>query len=141
MTQKIPDAYVPNESGFDLEPFHRLITRLRDPESGCPWDKSRTLEQMGGTLVEEAGEAAEALANADHAHQCEELGDVMLNVMLAVRIAEEQGFFTWKDVITGVTSKLIRRHPHVFGGMTAKNPEEALEMFLAAKAREKKQNV
>ena len=82
-------------------------------------------------------EAAEALVSSDHVHQCEELGDVFLNVMLATAIAEEQNLFTWRDVVEGVTAKLVRRHPHVFGGQTADSPEEALRMFLAAKATEK----
>lgn len=133
----IPETYRPNGDGLDVSPFHRLIERLRDPERGCPWDRTRTLETMGKPLVSEAAEAAEALAASDHAHQCEELGDVFLNVMLATVIAEERGLFTWKDVIEGVSAKLVRRHPHVFGDTPAESPEEAMEMFLAAKAKEK----
>ena len=133
----IPETYRPHGDGFDVSPFHRLIARLRDPENGCPWDRSRTLEKMGSSLTSEAAEAAEALAADDHAHQCEELGDVFLNVMLATVIAEEQGLFTWKDVVEGVSAKLVRRHPHVFGDTPAATPEEAMEMFLAAKAGEK----
>ncbi len=134
---EIPQEYRPDGDGFDVRPFHHLIQRLRHPEKGCPWDKSRTLETMGNSLVEEAGEAAEALASDNHAHQCEELGDVFLNLMLATVIAEEQGAFTWRDVVETVSAKLIRRHPHVFGGCTAETPEQAMEMFLAAKAKEK----
>ena len=137
MNSGIPEAYRPGENGFDIAPFHELIRHLRHPEKGCPWDKSRTLETMGKPLTDEAVEAAEALATDDHAHQCEELGDVLLNIMLATVIAEEQGLFTWRDVVEGVSAKLVRRHPHVFGGETANSPEEAMTMFLAAKAREK----
>lgn len=137
MEEAIPDPYRPLGDGFDISPFHALIQKLRHPEEGCPWDKSRTLENMGKPLTDEAAEAAEALASDDSAHQCEELGDVLLNVMLATVIAEEQGLFTWKDVVEGVSTKLIRRHPHVFGGKNANTPEEALQMFLAAKAEEK----
>ena len=85
----------------------------------------------------EAAEAADALLGDDYAHQCEELGDVLLNVMLAVVIAEEEGRFAWRDVVMGVSEKLVRRHPHVFGDTPAANAEEAMRMFLAAKAKEK----
>ncbi len=135
---EMPHEYKPTGDGLDLAPFHALIRRLRHPEQGCPWDQSRTLETMGKPLVDEAVEAAEALAGLDSAHQAEELGDVLLNIMLATVIAEEEGAFTWRDVVEGVSAKLIRRHPHVFGGCTADSPEQAMEMFLAAKAKEKK---
>ena len=137
MPENIPEAYRPSADGYDIKPFHELIARLRHPEHGCPWDKSRTLATMGGPLTGEAEEAAEALASDDAAHQCEELGDVLLNVMLATVIAEEEGRFSWRDVVEGVSAKLVRRHPHVFGGQTADSPEEAMRMFLAAKATEK----
>ncbi len=137
MTDTIPESYRPDGDGFDVRPFHSLIERLRHPEHGCPWDRTRTLEKMGKPLLGEAAEAAEALAGNDAAHQCEELGDVFLNVMLATVIAEEQGVFTWRDVVDGVTAKLVRRHPHVFGDTPANSPEEAMSMFLEAKAREK----
>ena len=137
MDTDIPEAFRPSGDGFDIRPFHGLISLLRDPERGCPWDKSRTLENMGKPLTDEAIEAAEALAADDHEHQCEELGDVLLNVMLATVIAEEQGLFTWRDVVEGVSAKLVRRHPHVFGGEIAASPEDAMRMFLSAKASEK----
>lgn len=138
MQEPIPEPYRCHADGFDVAPFHRLMERLRHPELGCPWDKSQTLPDMGKPLTDEAVEAAEALAGDDHAHQCEELGDVFLNVMLATVIAEERGLFTWRDVVEGVTAKLIRRHPHVFGDAgTAASPEEALRLFKEAKAKEK----
>jgi tetrapyrrole methylase family protein/MazG family protein len=137
---EIPETYRPAGDGLDLSPFHRLIRRLRDPERGCPWDRRQTLESVGKPLVSEAAEAAEALAASDHGHQCEELGDVLLNVMLAAVIAEEEGAFTWRQVMDGVSAKLVRRHPHVFGDTPAASPEEAMAMFLAAKAKEKGRN-
>ena len=140
MSDAIPEAYRPTGDGFDISPFHDLIRHLRHPEKGCPWDKSRTLATMGKPLTDEAVEAAEALASDDAAHQCEELGDVLLNVMLATVIAEEEGLFTWRDVVDGVSAKLVRRHPHVFGGQSAASPEEAMQMFLAAKAGENGRN-
>lgn len=138
MPEPIPEPYRCHADGFDVAPFHRLIAQLRHPELGCPWDKSRSLPDMAETLTGEATEAAEALASDDHAHQCEELGDVFMNVMLATVIAEEQGLFTWRDVVEGVTAKLIGRHPHVFGdaGATA-CPEEAMRLYQEAKAKEK----
>lgn len=139
MSEEIPEAYRPSGNGLDITPFHALIRHLRHPEEGCPWDKGMTLEKMGKPLTDEAVEAAEALASNDHAHQCEELGDVLLNVMLATVIAEEKGVFTWRDVMDGVSAKLVRRHPHVFGEQKAGNAEEAMRMFLSAKAGEKRQ--
>lgn len=138
LSESIPEPYRPAGDGFDVRPFHQLIQRLRHPELGCPWDQTRTLKTMGKSLTDEAVEAAEALAGEDAKHQCEELGDVFLNIMLAVVIAEEQGLFSWREVIDGVSAKLVRRHPHVFGGVTAANPEEAMRLFLSAKAAEKK---
>lgn len=138
MQESIPESYRSHADGCDVAPFHRLIQRLRHPDLGCPWDKSQTLASMGKPLTDEAAEAAEALAKEDHAHQCEELGDVFLNVMMATIIAEEEGLFTWRDVVDGITAKLIRRHPHVFGDAgVAASPEEALRLFREAKAKEK----
>lgn len=126
-----------SERNFDVGTLHEIMKRLRDPATGCPWDSSRTLPDLAKTLIGEAEEAGEALRGNDAAHQCEELGDVLLNVMLAVVIAEEKGLFRWEDAVKGVCDKLVRRHPHVFGGQTASSPEEAMAMFLAAKAAEK----
>lgn len=137
MTTDIPEEYRPDGDAFDVGPFHKLMRHLRHPEKGCPWDREQTLAKMGKPLLSEAQEAAEALAADDSAHMCEELGDVFLNLMLATVIAEEQGLFTWRDVVEGVSAKLVRRHPHVFGGQTATSPDEAMRMFLEAKAAEK----
>lgn len=140
MTTEIPEEYRPAGTGLDLAPFHRLVSHLRHPELGCPWDKSRTLEKMAKTIREEAEETAVALEKGDFPNQAEELGDILLNVMLAVIIAEEEGRYTWKDVVDGVSAKLIRRHPHVFGDTPAASAEEATRMFLAAKAKEKEKS-
>lgn len=137
MPKSIPAEFQPMADGLDISPFHALIQRLRHPEEGCPWDKTRTLALMGEPLTSEAVEAAEALSGQNAAHQAEELGDVLLNVMLAVVIAEEEKRFTWKDVIEGVTAKLVRRHPHVFGEYRAENAEQAMAIFQEAKAKEK----
>ncbi len=137
VTTDIPDEFRPDADGFDVRPFHSLITALRHPETGCPWDREQTLGKMAKPLLAEAAEAAEALAAGDRAHMAEELGDVFLNIMLATVIAEEEGAFSWRDVVEGVSRKLIRRHPHVFGGKTASTPDEAMRLFLEAKAAEK----
>ncbi|MDR2390648.1 MAG: hypothetical protein LBE84_03065 [Planctomycetota bacterium] len=133
----IPEPWRPGSDGDNIRPFHDLIRYLRHPEFGCPWDGSRTLESMGKPLLDEAAEAAEALASGNARHQCEELGDVFLNLMLATVVAEESGLFTWRDVVAGITAKLVRRHPHVFGEKRAANPDEAMRMYLEAKAGEK----
>ncbi|MDR1534708.1 MAG: nucleotide pyrophosphohydrolase [Planctomycetota bacterium] len=134
----VPPAYLPGGDGLDIHPFHELVRRLRHPERGCPWDKSRVLADMGQPLLEEAREAAEALSGDDPGSQSEELGDVFLNLMLATVIAEESGLFSWREVVAGITAKLIRRHPHVFGDRRADSPEEALRLFREAKEKEKR---
>ena len=107
-------------------------------ENGCPWDKSRTFENLREDLLEECCEALDAAGKNDAASLCEELGDVMLTVMLYVKIAEKDGLFALNDVINGITEKIIRRHSHVFGDKKAVTPEESLANWDAEKRLEKK---
>jgi len=113
----------------------RLMARLRSPE-GCPWDREQTHLSIRENLGEECGELLEAIDAGDDAMMREELGDVLLQVVFHARIAEEEGRFTVDDVLEGLCEKLIRRHPHVFGGARAENTEEALRFWKEAKARE-----
>ena len=94
--------------------FYEIITRLRSPE-GCPWDRKQTAETLKGNLLEESYECIEAISNRDDAHIREELGDVLLLIGMISRIKEEEGSFTFSEVIDEVSEKLVRRHPHVFG--------------------------
>lgn len=109
---------------------------LRGP-GGCQWDKAQTHESLIKNLREESQEVIDAIENKDDENLCEELGDVLLQVVFHAAIAEEQNRFSIRDVINGINQKLVRRHPHVFGGEKAASPEEALALWKAAKAKEK----
>src|SRR6516162_5312641 len=92
-----------------------LVRRLRDPETGCPWDKEQTPESLKPYLIEEAYEVIEAIERGDVDELKKELGDLMLQVVFHAQIANEKGEFDIEDVIQGIHSKMVRRHPHVFG--------------------------
>lgn len=112
-----------------------VVYRLRDPD-GCPWDRAQSLDSMALNLVEEAHEAHEAIANGGDAEVCEELGDVLMNVVLMARIAEQGGRFGLGDVAAGIAEKLVRRHPHVFGDVQAADAQQALASWNAVKDAE-----
>mgnify|MGYP000123749328 CR=1 FL=1 len=126
---------------FTFEELHAVVAALRS-ENGCPWDRAQTHESMKGNTIEEAYEVNQAVsdltATGNPANLCEELGDLLLQVMLHSQIAEEMGEFTLEDVIDGITKKMIRRHPHVFAGETYKNDEERRAAWEAIKAQEHK---
>jgi ATP diphosphatase len=98
--------------------IHRLIeimAALRDPATGCPWDQQQNFATIAPYTIEEAYEVADAIARHDLPHLKDELGDLLFQVVYHSRMAEEQGAFDFGDVVEGVTTKMIRRHPHVFG--------------------------
>jgi tetrapyrrole methylase family protein/MazG family protein/ATP diphosphatase len=102
----------------DLRPLDRLLAimaRLRDRETGCPWDIEQTFATIAPYTVEEAYEVADAIERNDLADLKEELGDLLLQVVFHSRIAEEQGAFAFEDVAAAINDKMVRRHPHVFG--------------------------
>ncbi len=113
-----------------------IIAVLRS-EEGCPWDREQTYESLKKCLAEEAEEVYEAVDHKDMENLCEELGDLLLQVVLYSQIAREEGVFTIDDVISGLCKKMIRRHPHVFGDRKVTTTEEGLAMWNAIKAREK----
>ena len=122
------------------ERFNELVSimaQLRSQE-GCPWDREQTLSSLRPYLLEETYEALEALDNGDTAALCEELGDLLLEVVFLSRIAEESGFFSVADAIDAIVQKLIRRHPHVFG-LDAKlsTPHEVRGKWEEMKASER----
>lgn len=120
-----------------FDKFCDIIEKLRAP-NGCPWDRKQTAESLKKSLLEECGEALEAIDKKDDENLCEELGDVLLVVGMIARIKEEEGKFNISDVLSGVNSKLIRRHPHVFGDAKASSPEEVLKLWNQVKEEEKK---
>lgn len=113
-----------------------IIEKLRS-DQGCPWDRAQTYESLKQCLAEETQEVMDAVDNHDMENLCEELGDVLLLVMLNSQIAREEGAFTIDDVIDGICQKMIRRHPHVFGDVKVDSAEESLALWNAIKAQEK----
>ena len=113
-----------------------IIAALRAP-GGCPWDIKQTHQSLKECLVDESGEVIDAIDNDDDENLCEELGDVLLQVVMHAQIAAERGSFTIDDVVQGVSEKMIRRHPHVFGNVKVSSPEESLELWKKIKEQEK----
>ena len=107
-----------SQTGEAFVSFCEVIAALRAPD-GCPWDREQTHESIAGSLIEEASEAVEAIEQGDTDHLREELGDVLLQVVLQAQIAAEAGEFSIDDVIADIHAKMVRRHPHVFGAETA----------------------
>jgi tetrapyrrole methylase family protein/MazG family protein len=112
------------------------VAILRSPD-GCPWDREQTHRSLRANLLEEAAEAAEAIDEGDAEHLCEELGDVLLQVVMHAELAQESGAFTFGDVVDGIAQKLIRRHPHVFGDVRAEDKEQALKTWNEVKRAER----
>lgn len=115
------------------------IWRLRQPD-GCPWDREQTHASIAKNMVEEAYEAVDCIEEGDETHLCEELGDVLMQVMLHAQIAADEGSFTIDDVVRGLDEKLVRRHPHVFGDCGgAHDAAEVLDIWDQVKLAEKAQ--
>lgn len=113
-----------------------VVFRLRDAD-GCPWDRKQTLASMLKNLAEEAAEVADAVAAGDDAHVAEELGDTLMNVLLMARIGADEQRFDLAAVCAGIAQKLVRRHPHVFGDVSAEDADAALASWNASKAAER----
>lgn len=112
------------------------VARLRAP-GGCPWDREQTHRSLCAGIIEETAEFLETVDLDEKAHMCEELGDLLLQVVMHAQIAADSGDFTFDDVARGVNEKMIRRHPHVFGDLSLKNSAEVLKKWDEIKAREK----
>ena len=121
---------------YTFEDLKQIMKTLR-AEDGCPWDRAQDHETLKKHLVEECAEVLEAIDSGDTENLCEELGDVLYQVMIQSQIASEQGLFTVEDVIDGLCEKMIRRHPHVFGDAVAATPEESLDLWNEIKKQEK----
>lgn len=124
------------EKRYTYEELLDIVAELRS-EHGCPWDRKQTHESMIGCLREESEEVIAAIEKRDDENLCEELGDVMLQVLMHSQIAAEEGRFTIEDVVDMLAQKLVRRHPHVFGDQKALTAEEGLASWNAVKAQEK----
>ncbi|MFM9110551.1 MAG: nucleoside triphosphate pyrophosphohydrolase, partial [Prochlorococcaceae cyanobacterium] len=116
-----------------------VVDRLRDPEGGCPWDLEQTHRSLIPYVLEEAHEVADAIRHGDDQHLAEELGDLLLQVLLHCRIAAEAGRFDLAAVARGLSAKLVRRHPHVFAGADAADSAAVRAIWETVKASERRQ--
>ena len=114
-----------------------VVAQLRAPEGGCPWDLAQTPQTLIPYVIEEAYEVVEAIRSKEQTAIAEELGDLLLQVVLQSQIASEEGSFSLKEVAQGITEKLIRRHPHVFGDVEVKSVDEVHRNWEQIKAAEK----
>lgn len=126
----------------ELQKLITVIAQLRDPESGCPWDLAQTPKTLTPYVIEEAYEVVDAIQNGDKKDIAEELGDLLLQVVLQAQIFQEQGDFDLGDIAQGITDKMIRRHPHVFppegtNTVTANTPDAVKVNWEKIKATEK----
>ena len=123
-------------AGRGFDEFVDLIATLRGPD-GCPWDREQTHRSLAKNMVEEAYEAVHAIETDDVVELREELGDVLLQVVLHAQIAADEGTFTIDDVVAAITAKIVRRHPHVFGEASAENASQVLANWDQIKAGER----
>ena len=113
----------------------QIITRLRQPD-GCPWDREQTHLSVKNNLLEEAYEAVEAIDEGEMSKLCEELGDLLMQIVFHAQMAGESGHFSMEDVVGGINSKLIRRHPHIFGERRATTANEVISHWQEIKRQE-----
>jgi len=124
-----------------MNEFDRLIeivALLRDPENGCPWDLKQTSRSLIPNMIEELYEAVEEIETEDYHSLCEELGDILLHIVMQVRLAQENDYFTMEDVLRGINQKLVRRHPHIFGNESLTDADEVKMNWEKIKHHEKK---
>ncbi len=125
------------EPSRDIARLIEIMAALRTPGTGCPWDLAQNFQTIAPYTLEEAYEVADAIDRRDLDDLKEELGDLLLQVVYHARMAEEAGAFSFGDVVEGVTAKMIRRHPHVFGDETARSPGAVDGIWAKIKAEEK----
>jgi len=123
----------------DIGRLIEIMAALRTPKTGCPRDLEQNFATIAPYTLEEAYEVADAIARNDLADLEDELGDLLLQVVFHARMAEEQGAFDFGDVVEAITTKLIRRHPHVFGSEQAENPQTVKGLWEEIKAQEKQE--
>lgn len=125
----------------DIERLIEIMAALRTPGTGCPWDLEQDFASIAPYTIEEAYEVADAIARGDLVDLKDELGDLLLQVVFHARMAQEQGSFAFPDVVEAITTKLIRRHPHVFGDARDLSPAQVKALWSQIKAQEKADKV
>jgi ATP diphosphatase len=135
MTQSEPrEKLAPSR---DIARLIEIMAALRDPESGCPWDLQQDFASIAPYTIEEAYEVADAIQRGDLEHLKDELGDLLLQVVFHAQMAEERGAFDFGAVVEAITSKLLRRHPHIFGGVGRHLPAEVESLWARIKEEER----
>lgn len=124
------------KKNYSYKDLVALMARLRGP-GGCPWDRKQTHKSLLKYLREESREVADAINKGDPDDVCEELGDLLLQILFHAQIAAEKRRFTMADVVDGLAKKLVRRHPHVFGGMKLKTAADVVANWDDIKKKEK----
>ncbi len=127
------------ESSRHIDRLLAIMAALRTPGSGCPWDLEQDFSSIAPYTIEEAYEVADAIERGDFVDLREELGDLLLQVVFHARMAEEAELFDFGDVVEAITTKLIRRHPHVFGDARDLSPEAVKKLWAEIKADEKRE--
>lgn len=125
------------QAPYGIDALIRILADLRDPVSGCPWDREQNFASIAPYTIEEAYEVADAIARNDTAALCDELGDLLLQVVYHARMAEEVGAFAFPDVVAAICGKMIRRHPHVYGDAGARDAAQQTLAWEAQKATER----
>lgn len=121
----------------NIEKLTGIMATLRDPERGCPWDLAQRFETIVPHTLEEAYEVAETIETGNLGELCDELGDLLFQVIFYARLAQEQGLFDFSDIVNGISDKLIRRHPHVFGSDNVTDAQAQTKAWEAHKAQER----
>ena len=121
----------------ELDTLLAIMRALRDRETGCAWDIEQTFESIAPYTIEEAYEVADAIAHKDRMALCEELGDLLLQVVYHAQMADEEGAFRFDDVVAAISAKMIRRHPHVFGDEAERANKPTKGFWERAKSRER----
>jgi MazG family protein len=125
-----------SDATHSIERLREIVARLRG-EGGCPWDREQTLETLKQYLIEESYEVLDAIDSKNSARHAEELGDLLLQILLQAEIQKEKGQFSLDDVVKGLSEKLVRRHPHVFGDVKVTGSKDVLRNWEAIKSKEK----
>ena len=115
----------------------KIMSQLRDPDTGCPWDLEQTFDTIAPYTIEEAYEVREAITNSDYNSLKDELGDLLLQVVFHSQIADEADIFNFKDVVDGICNKMVERHPHVFDNAKIDTADEQLLSWEEIKAKER----
>jgi len=115
----------------------RIVAQLRNPNGGCPWDLKQTHKSLIANFIEEVYETIEAIENENYENLKEELGDILLHIVMQAQIAKEENRFDIEDVIENISTKLVERHPHVFGNLIVKDEKEVMDNWENIKLKEK----